>query len=653
MDVALLVARLVLAAVFAVAGVSKLADLKGSQDAIKGFGLPEALAPSLGLLLPLAELTIAVTLLFGATAWAASLAAAALLLAFVAGISINLARGRKPDCHCFGQLHSEPIGPNILIRNGVLLALAAFVAVEGYSSPGTSATNWIDTLSAVEVTGLVIVVVLAAMAAAQWYFLFNVIRQNGRLILRLETLETQGPSGGEPRELPAQAPTPVFGLPVGSTAPGFSLSGLFGETMTLGAFQAQGNPVLLLFTSPSCVPCTALMPDIAVWQRERSDRFTTVMLSAGDIDSVRAKMREHGITNVLLDPNNGIAMTYAFAGTPGAVVVGTDGTIASPVAAGIDAIRDLVAERFGTAPVQQPAVPQSVPAPIPAPPPAPSPFLGEPAPAFDLPDLSGRQIRLTDFQGKDALLVFWNTGCGFCRSMVSDLKDWEETKPEGSPEIVVFSAGPIEEVREMGLASTVIHDPNFTVSNAYGASGTPMAILVNGEGKLASGVAAGAEAVLQLAGREASPGQAAAPPMVPASRVGDVAPAIHLKDVDGTAVDLADFLGRETLVLFWNTGCGFCQQMLPNLRAWIQTRAAGSPEILVVSSGPPDEIRAMNLGVPIGVDEGFGLGPAFGANGTPIGVLVDPTGKIASAPAEGADAVLALLRTRTSAPFSA
>jgi peroxiredoxin len=238
--------------------------------------------------------------------------------------------------------------------------------------------------------------------------------------------------------------------------------------------------------------------------------------------------------------------------------------------------------------------------------------------------------------------------------MLPDLKEWEQTRPESSPEIVIFSAGPIEEVREMGLSSIVVHDPNFSVSNAYAAAGTPMGVLVNGEGKIASGVAAGAEAVLQLAGRKASPGQAAAAmPMPQAARAGDAAPPIHLNDVEGKPVDLADFRGRETVVLFWNTGCGFCQQMLPDLKAWTQTKPAGSPDLLVVSTGPVDDIRAMDLNVPVAVDEGFSLGPAYGANGTPIGVLVDGDGKIASVPAEGADAVFALVRSRTTAPFSA
>jgi hypothetical protein len=34
----------------------------------------------------------------------------ALLVLFIVAIAVTLARGRKPDCHCFGQLHSKPIG---------------------------------------------------------------------------------------------------------------------------------------------------------------------------------------------------------------------------------------------------------------------------------------------------------------------------------------------------------------------------------------------------------------------------------------------------------------------------------------------------------------------------------------------------------------
>ena len=143
MNIALLIIRVVLAAVFLVAGFAKLADVAGSQQALRDFGVPARLSVPFGVLLPLAELAVAIALLPAASAWWAAVVALVLLLLFVAGIGSNLARGRTPDCHCFGQLHSAPAGLSTLIRNLVLAALAALVAVFGRSTPGPGVLDWL------------------------------------------------------------------------------------------------------------------------------------------------------------------------------------------------------------------------------------------------------------------------------------------------------------------------------------------------------------------------------------------------------------------------------------------------------------------------------------------------------------------------------
>src|SRR5436309_3697763 len=146
MDMALLSLRIVLAAVFLVAGLAKLADLTGSQRALRDFGVPIRLAAPLGLLLPLAELVVAIALLPSAWAWWGAVGALALLLVFVAGISANLARGRTPDCHCFGQLHSAPAGPSTLIRNLVLALLSGVVVGFGRTDAGLDPLSWFASL---------------------------------------------------------------------------------------------------------------------------------------------------------------------------------------------------------------------------------------------------------------------------------------------------------------------------------------------------------------------------------------------------------------------------------------------------------------------------------------------------------------------------
>ena len=69
MTAALLAARLVLALVFVVAGLAKLAHHNGSRQAVADFGVPAVLAAPIGVLLPLAELVVAATLIPASTAW--------------------------------------------------------------------------------------------------------------------------------------------------------------------------------------------------------------------------------------------------------------------------------------------------------------------------------------------------------------------------------------------------------------------------------------------------------------------------------------------------------------------------------------------------------------------------------------------------------
>lgn len=83
--------------------------------------------------------------------------------------------------------------------------------------------------------------------------------------------------------------------------------------------------------------------------------------------------------------------------------------------------------------------------------------------------------------------------------MLPDLQEWEADPPEGAPKLLVVSAGTVEANKEMGLRSPVVLDQQFAAGRAFGAAGTPSAVLVDKEGKVASEVAVGAPAVLELA----------------------------------------------------------------------------------------------------------------------------------------------------------
>ncbi|HLI51169.1 MAG TPA: MauE/DoxX family redox-associated membrane protein [Thermomicrobiaceae bacterium] len=505
MAIALIISRLVLAVVFLVSGITKLADRDGSRQAFVDFGLPLQLAGPFGLLLPLAELAIAMALLPAPSAWYAALGGCALLLVFMLAIGVTLAHGRRPDCHCFGQVHSEPIGVSTLMRNGLLLAIGGFGAWAGLVHNEPSLVSWFGDLRPTTQLGLAAGLTLLAVLAGEGVLLVEILRQQGRFMSRLEALEGASPSASP--SLPAPPPQ-AGGLAVGSPAPSFRLGGLHGETMTLEALQEGGRQLLLVFVHPDCGPCQALLPELGRWQREDLGRLNLVVIGEGSVADNLGPARAAGLTSVFLQDKREVAEAYRIAGTPAAVLVDTNGLIASLPALGAEAIRalQLPAMPAPSSPSRVPLTagglrsanghlgPEAGAIPV-------GPVRrGELAPALALNDLAGRRVTLDDFRGELLLLLFWNPGCGFCQGMLADLKKWEARPPAGGPKLLIVSGGTAEANLAQGLRSRVVLDPDFTTGRAYGAGGTPMGVLLDRNGRVASEVAAGAEAVFRLAG---------------------------------------------------------------------------------------------------------------------------------------------------------
>jgi hypothetical protein len=83
--------------------------------------------------------------------------------------------------------------------------------------------------------------------------------------------------------------------------------------------------------------------------------------------------------------------------------------------------------------------------------------------------------------------------------MLDDLKAWEASRSPDVPRLLVVSTGELAANRALGLRAPVLLDQTSTIGAAYGANGTPMAVLVDEEGKIASKVAVGAQEVFELA----------------------------------------------------------------------------------------------------------------------------------------------------------
>lgn len=89
--------------------------------------------------------------------------------------------------------------------------------------------------------------------------------------------------------------------------------------------------------------------------------------------------------------------------------------------------------------------------------------------------------------------------------------------------------------------------------------------------------------------------------------------------------------------------------MLPQLRAWDHAPGPRSLDLVVISGGTNPSVFAIGLRSTVLLDPEFKLGPIFGANGTPMAVLIDPEGRVASGPVAGGEACLELLQGRHAA----
>lgn len=326
MEATALGARLVLALVFGVAGAAKLGDREGFRRAVDSFGVPASLRGTVATTVPLLELLVGVSLLTP-FAWPAAMAAFALLAVFTAGITVNLVLGRRAECRCFGQLHARPIGPSTLARNAVLAALAGAVVWSGPAIARLGLLSSMGALTGIRPFLLVLGVGAAAIIVGQAVLQWNLLKQHGRLLSRLDSLERRLGGGGAPRSLAIGAQAPPFDLPTPS-----------GARLSLDDLRRDGLPVLLVFSDPDCHACLDFLPTLREWDARFAARVRLAMISRDTSE----QSHYSGLRTVMFQRDREVAEAYGVPGTPGALLVRSDGTVGSAVMLGSEAIATLL-----------------------------------------------------------------------------------------------------------------------------------------------------------------------------------------------------------------------------------------------------------------------------------------------------------------------
>jgi thiol-disulfide isomerase/thioredoxin len=110
-------------------------------------------------------------------------------------------------------------------------------------------------------------------------------------------------------------------------------------------------------------------------------------------------------------------------------------------------------------------------------------------------------------QGRAVLLLFADPGCGPCNELFGDIARWQREWRDAVT-IAVVSAGHPEANRakatEHGLVQLVVQEGR-EVATAYGTTATPSAVLVGADGRVASPLVAGGDAIWKLLLRTPTP----------------------------------------------------------------------------------------------------------------------------------------------------
>jgi peroxiredoxin len=353
-----------------------------------------------------------------------------------------------------------------------------------------------------------ITLLLLLILLSVWVGFYQLVKQHGRILLRLDALER----GAMDRDS-LQGHGHVFeGLPLGAVFPSFELPDLSGKTRALADFK--GKKLLLIHWSFGCGFCEAIADDLAGLESDfEKQNAEIVLLASGDESFNRKHFADHALkASLLLLKEQQVPEPFMRQGTPVAYFVDEQARVAAPFASGADEVlalarqianpvaevidpgrerRRLKSERS----LEESHIERN------------GLKAGTEAPNFRLPDLQGHNVSLDDYRGQRVLLVFSDPNCGPCDELAPHLARLHQDHRRNRLAIVLVGRGSNEENRskaeKFGFQFPVVLQDKWKLSKEYGIFATPVAFLISENGVIAKDVAVGKDAILSLAGNTA------------------------------------------------------------------------------------------------------------------------------------------------------
>src|SRR5215472_13435708 len=339
----------------------------------------------------------------------------------------------------------------------------------------------------------------SAMLISFCTLFYQLLKQQGRILLRLDDLEQSAISGFVAQA--ERAELEPAGLSVGAPFPAFRFPDVAGGTV--GPKDFEGKRVLLVHWSVGCGFCGAIGKDLALLEDALSQqKVQLILLSHDEASANRKQAKQLGLKSPILLAKDGSEALEAFNdfGTPAAYLLDEQGRVTHPLVVGSDEVLSLarqVAARTarkrlpGERALAESRIERT------------GLKVGTPAPAFRLPDLSGGTVSLEDYRGRKVLLVFTDPHCEPCDQIAPELARLHRQHQANELALLMVGRGDAEEnhkkARKNGFDFPVVLQKKWELSKQYGIFATPVAFLINEEGVIAREVAAGADAILELA----------------------------------------------------------------------------------------------------------------------------------------------------------
>jgi len=117
------------------------------------------------------------------------------------------------------------------------------------------------------------------------------------------------------------------GLKVGELAPTLPVADLEGQSLTIGGARGDGRTQLVMFVSPTCPVCKALLPVLKSSRKAEQATLEIVLASDGEIAAQQAFVREQGLGVFRYVVSAPLGISYQVSRLPYAVLIDAGGVL--------------------------------------------------------------------------------------------------------------------------------------------------------------------------------------------------------------------------------------------------------------------------------------------------------------------------------------